>query len=56
MIELTRLNGSTARNRRESKRFMLMPERNAYDSQMSEHTRCQKLFRVLNRLMNASKR
>jgi hypothetical protein len=34
--------------------FMVMPERNAYGSQMSEQTLCQKLFRVESLEMKAS--
>ena len=52
-LRLIRLNGSTAVKRFEPNRFMVMPERKAYGSQMSEHTFCQNLFLVLSRLMNA---
>ena len=35
-------------------RFMEIPDRHAYGSQISEQTRCQKLFRVLSLLKKAS--
>ncbi len=55
-LRLIRLNGSTAVKRFVPNRFMVMPERKAYGNQINEQILCQKLFRVLSRLMNASTR
>ncbi len=55
-LRLKRRKGSTAENVCGSTRFIRIPLRKAYGSQIREHTRCQKLFRVESRLMNRSTR
>ena len=55
-FRLTRLKGRMAVKRSVPRRFMVMPDFQANGSQTSEQARCQKLFRVLSRLMKSSMR
>src|SRR5207244_6324019 len=55
-LRLKRRKGRSAENVEASIRFIRIPLLNAYGSQISEHTRCQKVLRIESRLTNRSTR